>query len=669
MATGCPARYIINAGENTLRNFRMGGLPSKGLDKMFMTGSTINHIGGLTNMLLATQNDNFSVDKLVDVYGPPNLDAFLQTIQKSFQYMSKFEFVKPHQIEERIKWLEIASDDNFQIFAFATSDGSQENGRTIFPNLAVSYAFLLQEPLRRVRMDVAENLGLGQDVLSNVIEKCQMGYSVDLPCGTQINPDDILHPTPRRQSFVVIDCPSKQVLNKLSSFMSRDFFSSDLHTHVDIVIHMTGKDIANSMEYKSWMTTFDPETKHLMMNEHVIERPAFTVFDEVYDRLNKLHVNIFPPLYYSLFMDKIHSGFKDFPEGSVHFAAPTLRYNFRPIAFEGFEQNLMAVKAVNEKESSANGSRSNVFASSTLSNDFQVVFLGTGSRISSNLRNTSGVLLNLSDETSILMDCGEGTLRQMFYHYGDDVNTMLKRIRTVFVSHMHIDHHLGLVNILRHRKKIMGGSSFVRIIGPETLDLYLRYFEMMCGETFNFRFTQFWWVKRGLGKKEGKQFSRSLGFSSISVVPTKHSDYSHGLVLERSGWKIVYSADTRPCKQLIDAGENATLLIHEATFDDKLLYRAKETAHCTVSEAIKCSELMKAEYTILTHISNRHIFPCKSSRLPHHVSFAFDHMTVEQKDLRNIRGIMANVERTVVYQWKKKRRQKQAVKSGEGRGV
>ena len=48
----------------------------------------------------------------------------------------------------------------------------------------------------------------------------------------------------------------------------------------------------------------------------------------------------------------------------------------------------------------------------------------------------------------------------------------------------------------------------------------------------------------------------------------------------------------------------------------------------TVSEAIRCSKLMKAEHTILTHISSRHLFPCQSSRLPDRVSFAFDHMTV-----------------------------------------
>jgi ribonuclease Z len=48
----------------------------------------------------------------------------------------------------------------------------------------------------------------------------------------------------------------------------------------------------------------------------------------------------------------------------------------------------------------------------------------------------------LRDETSLLMDCGEGTYRQMCYHYGEDIDIILKQLRTIFVSHMHIDHHL-----------------------------------------------------------------------------------------------------------------------------------------------------------------------------------------------------------------------------------
>ena len=205
----------------------------------------------------------------------------------------------------------------------------------------------------------------------------------------------------------------------------------------------------------------------------------------------------------------------------------------------------------------------------------------------------------------------------------------------------------------------MGDSEYVRIIGPESLDLYLRYFEMLSGETLNFRFTQFWWVKRGRGEKAGRAFSRSLGLSAISVVPTKHSDYSHGLVIEREGWKIVYSADTRPCKQLIDAGQKATLLIHEATFEDQLLNRAKLTSHCTVSEAINCSRLMKAEHTILTHISSRHLFPCKFSFLPDRISFAFDHLTIQQKDLSTLQRIMPSVEKTILQSQRGRRSRKE----------
>ena len=50
--------------------------------------------------------------------------------------------------------------------------------------------------------------------------------------------------------------------------------------------------------------------------------------------------------------------------------------------------------------------------------------------------------LFLRDKTSLLMDCGEGTYRQMCHHYGENIGIILKQLRTVFVSHMHIDHHL-----------------------------------------------------------------------------------------------------------------------------------------------------------------------------------------------------------------------------------
>lgn len=44
--------------------------------------------------------------------------------------------------------------------------------------------------------------------------------------------------------------------------------------------------------------------------------------------------------------------------------------------------------------------------------------------------------------------------------------------------------------------------------------------------------------------------------------------------------------DTRPCLQLAEIGRGATLLIHEATFEDGMQDEAKAKAHSTTTEAL-----------------------------------------------------------------------------------
>jgi len=49
-----------------------------------------------------------------------------------------------------------------------------------------------------------------------------------------------------------------------------------------------------------------------------------------------------------------------------------------------------------------------------------------------------------SDNDSMLLDCGENTLGQLYRHFGSaDIVTILERLRAVFVSHLHADHHLA----------------------------------------------------------------------------------------------------------------------------------------------------------------------------------------------------------------------------------
>ena len=105
--------------------------------------------------------------------------------------------------------------------------------------------------------------------------------------------------------------------------------------------------------------------------------------------------------------------------------------------------------------------------------------------------------------------------------------------------------------------------------------------------------------------------------SGLKCVPVIHCSDAWGFVIEHGGvtssatttprpWSIVYSGDTRPCDALIAAGQNATVLIHEATFDDDRMADAVAKRHSTRCEALSVAERMGAYRTILTHLSQRY---------------------------------------------------------------
>ena len=55
-----------------------------------------------------------------------------------------------------------------------------------------------------------------------------------------------------------------------------------------------------------------------------------------------------------------------------------------------------------------------------------------------------------------------------------------------------------------------------------------------------------------------------LGLKTLQSVLVVHCAHAYAAVLEgQAGWKVVFSGDTRPCDQLVQAAEKATLLIHE----------------------------------------------------------------------------------------------------------
>eukprot|EP00775_Hariotina_reticulata_P010147 gene10147-10305_t len=99
----------------------------------------------------------------------------------------------------------------------------------------------------------------------------------------------------------------------------------------------------------------------------------------------------------------------------------------------------------------------------------------------------------------------------------------------------------------------------------------------------------------------------AAGLRTLEAFPVQHIAHSTGLKLEgQDGWKVVFSGDTRPCQSVIDAAQQATLLVHEATFEDGMESDALFKKHSTTGEALGVAAAAGVYRTILTHFSSRY---------------------------------------------------------------
>ena len=149
-------------------------------------------------------------------------------------------------------------------------------------------------------------------------------------------------------------------------------------------------------------------------------------------------------------------------------------------------------------------------------------------------------------------------------------------------------------------------------------------------------------------RSSAEAFALHAGVCRVQSVAVQHCHDAYGLVLEHgSGWKLVFSGDTRPCPALERAGADCTLLIHEATFDSALAHQAVQKRHSTISEAIGVATKMRAYRTILTHFSQRY------AKLPAGIELegpaasaimiAFDGMTVALQQLPDLPALLPAV--------------------------
>ena len=270
---------------------------------------------------------------------------------------------------------------------------------------------------------------------------------------------------------------------------------------------------------------------------------------------------------------------------------------------------------------------------------FRIIFLGTGGSLPTRNRNPSAVMVNREREL-ILFDCGEGTQQQMMR-----AKTGMMSLSSIFVSHFHADHFLGIPGLIQ-TMSFMGRKESLMIYGPEGTREFTELFKAF--GYFNLKYEI-----RGIQLKpgdvvEGKDYLiralktehsiPSLGYAlvenprpgrfnrekavKLGITPGPlFAKLQRGIPVEvneklvkpedamgvlRPGRTVIYSGDTRPCDSVLEASRDADLLIHDCSFADEMADWAEESRHSTAGEVAALAKEAGVRKLLLTHISSRY---------------------------------------------------------------
>jgi len=183
----------------------------------------------------------------------------------------------------------------------------------------------------------------------------------------------------------------------------------------------------------------------------------------------------------------------------------------------------------------------------------KIIFLGTGSCIPNKTRNVSSILIKTAIDAYVLLDCGEGTYGQIVRLYGrDKAQQVLRQLQAIYVSHLHADHHIGLIGLLRERRQLEPKAEPLILLAPRQIEPWLDFYNRHI-ETIEDAYTL---VGNGelLASPLAGEKVEPLGITSISTCLVRHCPNSFGISLtlaakhKNEPVKITYSGDTMPCQ-------------------------------------------------------------------------------------------------------------------------
>uniref|UniRef100_U5EN23 Zinc phosphodiesterase ELAC protein 2 n=1 Tax=Corethrella appendiculata TaxID=1370023 RepID=U5EN23_9DIPT len=514
-----------------------------------------------------------------------------------------------------------------------------------------------------------------------LLGQLKSGIDITLPDGTVVKAEDVREPSDPGPVFIIIDIPSIEYLPDLQAknvhFEAYQSTATDDSNMALAVIHFSPPEIVENEIYRKFMDKFAPSTRHIVINE-CNEFSGYISSHRIQWQLNQLNEKIFPILKEIPVKDLSTSATKrlkinennefvtnrnesaETTSGIYENAPPMSHFHLRPR--KGYDQSvalrlepdeyLKELDILEDFKEALGKLRETDDTSHSNEDEFpRMIFFGTGSCIPNKTRNVSAILLHTSADSSMLLDCGEGTAGQIIRFYGKNkAKEIFRNLKAIYISHLHADHHIGLIEVLQQRRQCFEEDEMkeyekLLLLAPEQISFWLSFYDRRFESLHN----EYQLIRNSnllLNPLENK-FSQTIGVNDISTCYVKHCPHSFGVAVTLNDSrtnepiKITYSGDTMPCDELVRLGENSTILIHEATMENELLDEARLKMHSTLSQAIEQGQKMNAKFTILTHFSQRYskIPRIESDQLDQSVGLAFDNMSVSLSDLPTLNSL------------------------------
>jgi ribonuclease Z len=273
---------------------------------------------------------------------------------------------------------------------------------------------------------------------------------------------------------------------------------------------------------------------------------------------------------------------------------------------------------------------------------FALTFLGTSASVPSAERNHPAPLVEAGSHR-ILVDCGEGTQRQLLRS-----GAGFRRLDRLLLTHGHFDHVLGIFGLFS-TLRLRQSADVITIHGsPGTLEVVVKMLAGLWGEgrapiplelvpltegqvldageftigcfpvrhrdTDSFGFSFESQVRRhlrpdrlaALGVPEGPVRKELAEGRPVTLADGRVVDPQEVLGPPEGRKKLIIVGDAETTDGLAEHVRDADVLVIEATFLDRDATIARDYGHLTAGEAAALAAMSNVKQLVLTHISGRY---------------------------------------------------------------